>query len=181
MDHTKYDIRVAPNCGIMFDGHIVPAGRTIPGEAITKEQFEEWTRSGYGIPVNSGAAPAPDIPTDDIPQNRDTPPIPSDPLAAQKPQQPKPPVENIQTTKPTENTIAPPVPVQPETEEEEDDEPVVTDRSLWVHNPANLEGKPLEELNVMVAEIDPDIPPFNTIEEAMAQLSLDFEETEDAE
>lgn len=48
--------------------------------------------------------------------------------------------------------------------------------SKWAINPLALEQRPLEELNVMVRERDPSIPPFKTREEAIAKLSSDFVE-----
>lgn len=46
--------------------------------------------------------------------------------------------------------------------------------SKWIFDPATLEGKPLEELNVLIKENGPDVEPFETIEEALAWLSQDF-------
>lgn len=45
--------------------------------------------------------------------------------------------------------------------------------SSWKLDPAQLQGKPLQELNLMVLEIDNSIAPFETVEEAIAQLSQD--------
>lgn len=47
--------------------------------------------------------------------------------------------------------------------------------SLWILDPANLEGKDLDDLNVMILERDDSIEPFETIEEAIGQLCMDFE------
>lgn len=46
--------------------------------------------------------------------------------------------------------------------------------SKWVLNPATLEGKSLDELNVMVAERDKSIDPLTSIENAVSLLSQDF-------
>jgi len=45
--------------------------------------------------------------------------------------------------------------------------------SPWKLDPAQLEGKPLQELNLMIKERDDSIEPFETVEEAIAQLSAD--------
>lgn len=49
-------------------------------------------------------------------------------------------------------------------------------KRLWDLDPDGLKGKSLEELNVMVAERDPEIPALDTVEEAVAWLSQDFVE-----
>lgn len=46
--------------------------------------------------------------------------------------------------------------------------------SKWVLDPATLEGKSLDELNVMVAERDNSIDPLTSIENAVSLLSQDF-------
>lgn len=46
--------------------------------------------------------------------------------------------------------------------------------SLWTVDPATLKGKDLKVLNAMIVERDPKQTPFETVEEAIAQLSLDF-------
>ena len=62
----------------------------------------------------------------------------------------------------------------PEIEEQEGRGLDVTP-SKWSLNPADLEGKDLDELNVMVLERDETVDPFETVEEAVAWLSQDFE------
>ena len=44
----------------------------------------------------------------------------------------------------------------------------------WIFNPADLQGKPLEELNVLIAARDDTVEPFGTVEEAIAYLSQNF-------
>lgn len=44
----------------------------------------------------------------------------------------------------------------------------------WIFNPAELQGKPLEELNVLIAARDDTVEPFGTVEEAIAYLSQNF-------
>lgn len=46
--------------------------------------------------------------------------------------------------------------------------------SLWTVDPATLKGKDLKQLNAMIVERDPKQTPFDTVEEAVAQLSIDF-------
>ena len=45
----------------------------------------------------------------------------------------------------------------------------------WNLDPAQLEGKSLDELNVMISERDPKIPELNDRDEAVAWLTQDFE------
>lgn len=52
--------------------------------------------------------------------------------------------------------------------------PVTQLQSVWIMNPANLEGLDLNQLNIMVAERDPHVKPFDTVEEAKSQLTKDF-------
>jgi hypothetical protein len=51
---------------------------------------------------------------------------------------------------------------------------IVQPRSKWDVDPATLEGKTIEQLNVMVAERDPSIQAFPTAPEAAAFLCQDF-------
>lgn len=50
--------------------------------------------------------------------------------------------------------------------------------SKWVLDPALLEGKTIDELNVMIVERDPKVEPFATAEEAVAWLSQDRNQVE---
>ena len=47
----------------------------------------------------------------------------------------------------------------------------------WNVDPVTLSGKDLQHLNIMVLERDPTMTPFETIEEAAAQLTKDFKGT----
>lgn len=47
----------------------------------------------------------------------------------------------------------------------------------WNINPASLVGKDIQQLNIMVLEREPTMTPFETIEEAAAQLTRDFKGT----
>ena len=44
----------------------------------------------------------------------------------------------------------------------------------WTRNPERLEGLSLEKLNMLIREADPDMPEFESEEEAKAQLTLDW-------
>lgn len=44
----------------------------------------------------------------------------------------------------------------------------------WTLDPTSLNGKTLEQLNVMIQERDDKVEPFQTVEEASAWLSQDF-------
>lgn len=46
--------------------------------------------------------------------------------------------------------------------------------SKWTIDPTSLEGRDLEQLNVMILERDPNQSPFATVEEAKAHLSQDY-------
>lgn len=47
--------------------------------------------------------------------------------------------------------------------------------SKWTVDPADVEGWSLDQLNVRIKEIDERVEPFETVEEAVAWLSQDFE------
>lgn len=53
-------------------------------------------------------------------------------------------------------------------------QPGTSDASLWVIRPELLKGKDVSELNAMIHERDPSVPPFETAEEAAAHLSQDY-------
>lgn len=48
--------------------------------------------------------------------------------------------------------------------------------SKWQLNPADLCGKNLTQLNIMILEKDPSAEPFGSMDEAVACLTKDFEE-----
>jgi len=48
--------------------------------------------------------------------------------------------------------------------------------SKWKIDPADLSGKSLKEVNIMILEKDPDAEPFDSLDDAVEQLSKDFEE-----
>ena len=47
-------------------------------------------------------------------------------------------------------------------------------KSPWIFDPAELAGKPLDELNVIIKERDTAVEPFATVEEAIAFLSQNY-------
>ena len=47
--------------------------------------------------------------------------------------------------------------------------------SKWAINPADLVGKNLTELNIMILEKDNDMDPFDSMDDAIEYLSRDFE------
>ena len=47
-------------------------------------------------------------------------------------------------------------------------------QTVWTLDPSTLKNLTLPELNVMIGERDPNIKPFETQEEAIAQLSAEF-------
>lgn len=70
---------------------------------------------------------------------------------------------NVVTPRPTGNEIAPGSPSS------------VTDSAKkWNHDPDELAALDLETLNLRVMETDPSVGPFDTVEDAIAQLSADF-------
>ncbi len=50
--------------------------------------------------------------------------------------------------------------------------------SIWILDPADLQDKNLDELNVMILERDDELDQFETVEEALAWLTQDFEAVE---
>lgn len=46
--------------------------------------------------------------------------------------------------------------------------------SKFAHDPDGLRGKPLDELNMLILSIDPEMKPFDTVEEAIGQLSINY-------
>lgn len=54
-------------------------------------------------------------------------------------------------------------------------EPKIVAKKKWQYNPEHLENLDLDSLNAMVYNVDKTIEPFDTVEEAAAQLSLNFE------
>ncbi len=50
--------------------------------------------------------------------------------------------------------------------------------SVWVLDPADLQDKSLDELNVMILERDDELEQFETVEEARAWLTQDYEAVE---
>lgn len=59
---------------------------------------------------------------------------------------------------------APPAPAKPPT----------TVPSRWALDPDGLRGMDVDDLNVMILEIDQDVDPFETAEEAIAWLTQDY-------
>jgi hypothetical protein len=52
---------------------------------------------------------------------------------------------------------------------------IITDTGPWDMDPAKITGRDIHELNVMIAERSGnEVPPFETVEEAIAWLSQDF-------
>jgi len=48
-------------------------------------------------------------------------------------------------------------------------------QTKWNFDPALLAGKEIDQLNVMIQERDPSVHPFDTVEEAIAFLSSEFQ------
>ena len=49
-------------------------------------------------------------------------------------------------------------------------------KTPWIHNPEDLEGYDIDTLNALIQESDKDCDSYETVEEAIAHLSMDFEE-----
>lgn len=77
--------------------------------------------------------------------------------------------------------VTPPKPVPAESDHgvvthDRGEKIAVTQRtSLWDADPASLQGKDLDALNVMIQELDASVEPFATEAEAIAWLSQDFD------
>lgn len=48
--------------------------------------------------------------------------------------------------------------------------------SIWTVDPDGIRGMSIEQLNIMILERDDSIEPFETVEEAVAWLTQDYEE-----
>jgi hypothetical protein len=48
--------------------------------------------------------------------------------------------------------------------------------SIWTMDPDGIRGLALDQLNIMILERDDEVAPFETVEEAAAWLSQDYEE-----
>ena len=59
----------------------------------------------------------------------------------------------------------------------EKEKPKKKTTSPWQFDPAKLKKLDVEKLNLMIADIDSEVGPFETRDEALAQLTKDFQGT----
>ena len=145
---------VAPKCQVNFKGKNWKAGQGIPG--LTRSQQSEHLKSGFMVVKGSpeeaaGRFASPPCTVAPIPIGEDGNEGKEKPIEVKAPQ-----------------TIIPPK----ETEISDSKE----SGSVWVLDPDGLFGKDIEELNVMIAERQPEVDPFDTAEEAITWLSQDYVE-----
>lgn len=163
-----YQLRVRRGCSVLSPKdsfgmyRVFKAGELIPEGLFPQATIKEHLASGYCEPVNVGTPPEQDIPTDNVPGVQPAPIIPS----GTRDTSPSAPVELV-TTAPGGVTSSVQIKKDPVPE-------VKTPLSIWNLDPEQLKGKSLDELNVMILERDDTIDPFDTLEEAVAQLSQDF-------
>ncbi len=155
-----YQIRVRPGCTILApDFTVFRGGQVIPEGVLTQKQAEEHIKSGYGEPVNLGSGPVADRLVERPPGTQQSLPLPAFDLGKKRAPEP---TLRIETPAKIDATLSSKAPVK-------------TAKSLWVLDPATLAGKDLGVLNTMVQERDPSVVPFDTVPEAVAFLSRDFE------
>lgn len=146
----------APHTGTLYKG-----GTILPEGVFTREQLEGHLKSGYIEPLPHGEGPRAEAMSDSTGPDAVTKPTRSgEEKVIQTLEGPRGP--GVRTSS-------------------RQKEPAPGERgggqapSVWTVDPANLEGKSLEELNVMVLDRDNSMEPFSTVEEAVAQLTADFQ------
>ena len=173
----QHRFRVAPGNSILLnyrrkDDPRRSHGIAVPGEIVTADMIgpnvEEFVQQGRLIPVAPTEAPAPDdsargelspgaeIKTIVLPSSEAEPGAKIGLLAIKDATQeaPKGPPPGLGRSRLLKG-----------------DGKALTAR---VFDPEKLKAKSIDELNILVLEVDPDIQPFETSEEAIAWLSIDF-------
>jgi|GEM_PF-3269456 len=155
---------VLPGGALLEAGSIFTQGEPIRLQGnsyppLTSPQIEEHLRSGYLqlYGIKDEPITASDL-TDSPPGKVETPPLPG---PGKDGIDPKEAVMSINTGG-VEVSSKPTAP------------PVVQEQSPWNLDAETLQGKDVDELNVMILERDENGPEFETKEEAMAFLSQDF-------
>lgn len=149
--------KVARGASVLYKGLLLTPGQEIPGNLSA---LPELIRSGHVVKTEARDGSAEGEPKD----VHEPPTIRPDTVVSEDGV--PPPFTLKASTGPIEITAMakPEAPAAPK----------AVSPGKWSLDPATLAGKPLEALNVMVLDKDPSIAPFETIGEAIAQLSLDF-------
>jgi hypothetical protein len=148
----KGTIIVAPGKTINLGEGKVLRPRTViraGDRGITDTNIDEWLRDGTVVEVNTG---------DDV----------DDAEVRTRPRSPAVPSKEIELkgSQGKGDLLAPPDP--------RTGAPHGRAEGKWAYDPDSLVGQSLTQLNSLVAGIDSSVPPFDTKEEAIAQLSQDF-------
>lgn len=152
------------------------------GKPFTREMIDRLIKAGAVEPVANNAESLADVPVENPPGMGDIKPLPnmsdtSDGVVKSQDGSPiivepiSPPAKGVQRVQELRDAGL-------DKQTPRTGEPSKQTQSLWIMDPANLESKDLDELNVMIAERDPEIEPFQTVEEAKAQLTKDFKRSE---
>jgi hypothetical protein len=155
-----YRLRVNFGGSVLGPNNIIyRGGEIIPDGLLSAKQIQEHINSGYVSPVNESAAmPLPDRLTETPPGVEEKPAIKSG-------------SDDRRVSKPEEVVTTSSGGVVSKTTKKKIGRPAV---SIWNLDPAELSGKDIDDLNVMILERDDSIDPFETTEEAVAFLSKDF-------
>ena len=188
-------IIVAPGCSIRYPAGVTPKGSRrpvltqgviIPDGIFTPAQIKAHLASGFAKSVAVSDQPDPDALPKAIEENpgqTKAPPITGgDDTAGGKGSDPVT-LDDVPTGVSAAGGIpdasdegagvsASPVAVQPVPGPEVDG--AGSPKSPWIFDPAELAGKPLDELNIIIKERDAAVEPFATVEEAIAFLSQNF-------
>lgn len=177
--------RIAPNCSIMSaktNDILLPKDIITPEmqkfHGFTPKIIEEHLKSKYLKPYTVAIDPEqlkeelyatpPGVTSDAVVKIKpdtsiETSAGPSRVRSASGPKDTDPPVMNlVESGQPVQ-------PVQPVATT-----PGMPASSVWILNPATLQGKPLAELNVMISERNADVGVATSIEQAVSYLSQDF-------
>lgn len=160
------EYEVAPKGAVYFKGKVYTEQMKVPNLPFPK--LQEHIESGFMVECNSIATLV--HPGTLAPGTTRMLPIGEDGLEGKEK-----PIE-VHTLK--EETSKPSVKVHQTTPDDDDDpvDPPAKQGSLWALDPDGLRGKPLAELNIMVAERKPDERAFEDAAEAVAWLSQDYKE-----
>jgi hypothetical protein len=170
---ANYKFRVRQGCAIILPDHSVLQGGEIATGRLPDSILAVHHRNGFVEPINLNEGPQETKPLTDpsAPGQETKAPVPASIDTAKG--------QGVTTSDPTGRPYQEDfdkVIKEPTKEEVEAIKRVRQHKSPWVVNPELLGGKDLMQLNVMIAERDPTVKPFDTEAEAKAFLSADYEE-----
>jgi hypothetical protein len=194
----KYQYRVCAGGSVMVTGparksvgdrtkRLMP-GDIIPNDAVTDKWIEDALRNRTIEPVFSmQQVPVERGPVADVPGVEPGAPVGGDETRVGIVNRDQGNAERVNRIATSGGDQTPPVgrvevggivvevtPAPPEGTTPSPGQPVQQVGSIWNLDPERLQGKTLEELNVMVKERDTGVPLFETIPEAVVFLSKDF-------